>query len=219
MSALDPGGLVAVFGGAFNPVHFGHLKPAFELLQRAELERVVFVPCKLHPHKGRIGNDRIDDEHRLAMLRMVVGPPSMSVDTREIRAHKTSYTVNTLGAFRKQLGDAAPLAFMLGEDAFADVCGWHDHRRLLELAHLIVTRRAGFSGDDKHPLLKASGGYVPLQELARLPAGKVCRFDNTPVSVSSTRVRQLLERGEQPRYLLPGAIWSYIRRNRLYSCQ
>lgn len=215
------GGIIAVFGGAFDPVHFGHIKPALQLSRRPEIERVVFVPARLHPHKGRVG-DAHRDAHRLAMLKLVVRPPATSVDTRELQAAGTTYTVDTLSGFRAELGAAAPLAFVMGEDAFAGVCRWRDYPRLLKLAHLIVTRRpcdtaeTGPETGASHPLLEASGGYAGLAELARRPAGRICRFDNDVVAVSSTQVRRVLERGEQPRYLLPGAVWNYVRRHRLY---
>ena len=217
------GGVTAVFGGAFDPVHLGHIKPIFELLEQPEIERVIFVPCKLHPGKGCIGSAD-DDRHRLAMLDLVVRAPRMAVDTREMHAGETSYTVDTLRSFRSELGADAPLAFVLGEDAFNGVAGWRDYRRLPELAHLIVTRRPDCAGADveapaDHPLVGVSGGYVPLGELAHDPAGKVCRFGNEPVAVSSSEVRKLLEAGCQPRYLVPGTVWSYIRRNRLYGCR
>ena len=211
-----PGGIIAIFGGAFDPVHLGHVKPALQLLQREEIAQVVFVPSRLHPHKGRIG-DLASDEHRLAMLNLVLRPPGMVVDVREMQAEAPGYTVDTLRGFRAELGADAPLAFMMGEDAFGGVCHWRDYRQLLELAHVIVTRRPDCAevGAD-HPLLEASGGPAELAELARWPAGRVCRFDNDVVAASSTAVRAMLERGEQPRYLMPGTVWNYIRRHRLY---
>ncbi len=213
------GSVIAVFGGAFNPVHFGHIKPAMELVQCEEIARVIFVPCRLHPHKGRIGagESACEDEHRLAMLRLVTRSPEMTVDTREMAAHEVSYTVDTLRGFRAELGEDVSLAFVMGEDTFGDIHSWENYRQLLDLAHVIVTRRPDCAGiDECHVLLEASGGYAALDELARCPGGRVCRFDNHPVAVSSTEVRCLLERGEQPRYLIPGIVWNYIRRNRLY---
>ena len=213
------GGVTAIFGGAFDPVHLGHIKPVFQLLQSREIEKLVFVPSRLHPDKGHVGaqegGDR--DSHRLAMLRRVVRGPGMVVDTREMQADKVSYTVDTLRGFRAELGDDASIAFVMGEDVFQKVTGWRDYRQLLALAHLIVTRRSGCAAADAgHPLVEASNGYAPLAEIACCPAGRVCRFDNDPIVVSSTEVRACLERGEQPRYMIPGVIWSYIRCHRLY---
>ena len=211
------GGVIAIFGGAFDPVHFGHIKPIFQLLQHEEIERVVFVPCRLHPNKGRIGDTHIHDKHRLAMLGLLVRGDDMTVDMREMHAQEISYTVDTLRDFRAELGENTPLAFIMGEDAFAGVCGWNDYQKLLDLAHLIVIRRPNCAVTSAHhPLLEVSGGYTPLAGLVQQSAGKVCRFDNDPVAASSTEVREQLDRGEQPRYLIPGAVWSYIRRNRLY---
>ena len=215
------GGVTAVFGGAFDPVHFGHIKPAFQLLRCEEVGRLVFVPSRLHPDKGRIGKDAGPDHdgHRLAMLRLVARAPGMSVDTREMRSDGVCYTVDTLRDFRTELGPGAPLAFVMGEDVFRGVPGWRGYRQLLDFAHLVVVRRPDCAAADAgHPLLAASGGYVPLSELARCPAGRLCRFDNDPIAASSTEVRRCLERGEQPRYLIPGAVWSYIRRHCLYGC-
>ena len=207
--------MVAVFGGAFDPVHFGHIKAALCLLRYAVISRVVFVPAHLHPCKGRIGNG-CSDEDRLAMLKLIARPLKLQISTYEMEAGETVHTVDTLRYFRGELGEDVPLAFVMGEDAFNEIDGWHDYRQLPELAHLIVIRRPGFAGDVGHPLLMASGGYVPLESLAGSPAGGICRLDNELVAVSSTEVRRSLADGHQPRYMLPGVVWNYIRRNRLY---
>ena len=210
-------GVVAVFGGAFDPVHFGHIKPTLQLQRQPEIRQVILLPSRLHPDKGRIGNTSTDDKHRVAMLGLFTNTPGISVDLREIHASETSYTADTLRGFRAELGEDAPFAFVMGEDTFAGICDWRDYRRIPQLAHLIVIRRPDCAEvGSRHPLLEAAGGYAPLGELARQPAGRICRFDNEPVAASSTEVRATLARGEQPRYMIPGAVWSYIRRNRLY---
>ena len=207
--------MVAVFGGAFNPVHFGHIKPAFYLLRYDVISRVIFVPARLHPFKGRIDNGCSDDD-RLAMLQLIARPPRLLVSNHEITADRVVYTVDTLRYFRGELGEDVPLAFVVGEDAFHEIDRWHDYRQLPELAHLIVIQRPGVERDDSHPLITASGGCSSLESLAESPAGRICRLDNEPVAASSTEVRRLLNSARQPRYMMPGGVWNYIRRNRLY---
>ena len=207
--------VVAVFGGAFDPVHFGHIKPALYLSRHDVISRVVFVPARLHPFKGRIGNGCSDDD-RLAMLKLIVRPPKLQISSHEIEADGVVHTVDTLRYFRSELGQDVPLAFVVGEDAFNEIDGWREYRRLPELAHLIVIRRPGFEYAADHPLIAASGGCSSLEDLAGSPAGRICLLDNEPVTVSSTEVRRLLDGGRQPRYMMPGVVWNYIRRNCLY---
>ena len=216
-------GVIALFGGAFDPIHLGHIKPAVQLSQCDEIKQVIFIPSQLHLYKGRVDSGRVDakhsNNHRLAMIKLITHQPKMAIDTREIEADKTSYTVDTLRDFRAELGKDAPLAFIMGEDVFSNVSSWHNYRQLLNLSHLIVIRRSGCAEIDmNHPLLEMSGGFVSLSELVQKSVGKICQFNNEPIAVSSTEVRRLLGCGRQPRYLIPGAIWNYIQRNRLYSC-
>ena len=204
--------LTVIFGGAFDPVHFGHIKPVMELAKRPEIGQIRFLPCCGHPLK-QLGETVV---HRVAMLKQIIRPPRIVLDTRDLDRGGTSYTIDVRRELRAELGDEAPLAFMLGQDAFLKITGWKRYDKLLEFAHFIVTARPHYRVPDDHCFLRRCSGWSPLSELTRTPAGRLFLLRDPLVSVSSTDVRACLERREQPRYLMPGSVWSYIRRHKLY---
>lgn len=204
--------MIVFWGGAFDPPHFGHVKPAFELANNAEVAQLRFLPCYQSPHKQASASA----EHRLAMLRLVTAPPLVSVDDYEIKRQETSCTVDSLIHFRKQFGVRQALAFALGADAFAEITTWLRYRQLLELAHLIVIARPGHAVSERHCLLETAKGWSELADLAAAPAGHIALFENRQWDVSSSRLRELLTEGQTIRYLLPGVVWNYIRRHKLY---
>ena len=205
--------MTMVFGGAFDPVHFGHIKPLLELANHLEAAQIRLLPCYQHPNKVLIASP----EHRFKMLQLVVHLPQWVVDTHDLERQDICYTVDTLTDLRDELGAECSLCFVLGQDAFTQIVTWKHYERILDIVNLIVLTRRGFGSDEKHPLLQRCGGWSPLVEASKNASGKLCRFYNHPVTVSSSDVRECLSLGEQPKYLLPGVVWNYIRRHRLYA--
>lgn len=196
-------------GGVFDPVHFGHIKPALELLSRPQISQVRLMPCRVHPDKGEAGAGA---RHRLRMLELVAGA-GLVVDGRELERDGVSYTVDTLGQLRAEAGDEQPLAFVVGQDTAANMPGWRCAARLPSLAHLIVLARPDCGACLLPPPWRRA---EDLTALAASPAGCAYLVRNRPVAASSGAIRAMIRRREQPRYLLPGAVWNYIRRHRLY---
>ncbi len=196
-------------GGVFDPVHFGHIQPALELLSRPEISQVRLMPCRVHPDKGEAGADA---RHRLRMLELIAGA-DLAVDGRELEREGVSYTVDTLEQLRAEAGAGRSLAFVAGQDAAAKISGWRRSESLPSLAHLIVLARPDCGDYSPPPLWRRA---EDLQTLATSPAGCVHLVRNRPVAVSSGAIRGMIRRQEQPRYLLPGSVWNYIRRHRLY---
>jgi len=201
--------VIAVMGGVFDPVHFGHIKPALELLSRPQISQVRLMPCRVHPDKGEAGAGA---RHRLQMLELVAGA-GLVVDGRELERDGVSYTADTLGQLRDEAGGEQPIAFVAGQDTAAKMHTWKCAARLPALAHLIVLARPD-CGDC--PLPAAWRRAEDLAALAASPAGCAYRASNRPFAASSGAIRAMIGRREQPRYLLPGAVWNYIRRHRLY---
>lgn len=196
---------LGVFGGMFDPVHFGHLRAAFELREVLGLERVHFVPAADPPHREP---PLADGRCRLEMLQAALaGEPRFVADDRELRRSGPSYTVLTLEEFRREHG-SRPLVLLVGLDAFLGLVGWHRWRELLALAHLAIARRPGAG-------LPASGELLELlaerreQDPARLaaaPAGRIFVHAGTQLDIASSEVRQVLQAGRDPRYLMPEAV-------------
>ncbi len=193
-----------VFGGMFDPIHYGHLRTAHELQELLDLEIVAFVPAGDPPHRPA---PLADASTRLAMVRAAIeGNPRFVVDDRELRRAGPSYTFLTLEELRGERG-AQPLVLIMGMDAFAGLGGWHRADELIGLAHILVAVRPGAS-------MPAAGLPAELLSrhrcadpalLSRSPAGLVLVNEGTQLVDSSSAVRAIVAAGRDPRYLMPEA--------------
>jgi nicotinate-nucleotide adenylyltransferase len=210
-----------LFGGTFDPVHFGHLRLATELAEAFHLEKVIFIPAGLPYHRGR--DAHATSEERLTMLKLATARDArFDVDDRELRRGGNTYTYDTLAAIRAERGPGEPLVFLIGTDSFATIDTWHRWIELFELAHFAVAVR----GDDQNWLAKGPGVF-PRQAWPRLtlnprdlqaaPAGKVMTFAMTPLAISSTAMRALAAEAGSLRYLTPDPVVEFIRSRNLYA--
>ena len=132
---------IGLFGGTFDPIHYGHLRTAFELWQELRLAEVRFLPTGSPPHRD---DPLASSELRLAMVRAAVADqPAFVVDDREIRRTGISYSVDTVTELRAEYPDRS-LCLLLGMDAFLGLPNWHRWRDLLGLAHIVVAHRPGW---------------------------------------------------------------------------
>ena len=207
-----------IFGGTFDPIHFGHLRAALELYERLPLDEVRLVPASIPPHREEPG---APPEQRLAMVRAAADDqPGFVVDERELRREGPSYMVDTLQSLRDELGEVS-LCLLLGLDAFLGLPRWHRWERLAELAHLVVAHRPGWHLDGAEGAGKAAVELLeqrrcPAEVLRQRPAGGVVLQEITPLAISATAIRHLVREGRSPRYLIPDAVWRIIKRDNLY---
>ena len=210
-----------IFGGTFDPIHFGHLRLATELAEAFRLEQVLFVPAGLPYQRGRSAHASKDQ--RATMLKLATGRDArFGIDERELRRDGPTYTYDTLTEMRKERGPDATLVFLLGSDAFARIDTWHRWTELFDLAHFAVAVRA----NDPDWFAKGPGAFprdvwpritLNLRELLATPAGKVMTFSMTPLAISSTAMRAAAAEGASIRYLTPDPVVEYIRSHRLYT--
>lgn len=208
--------MICILGGTFDPVHFGHLRPALEVQQALGIRQVRLLPCRVPPHRESPG---LSAEHRLELLQQVVErEPALVVDDRELRREGPSYMVDTLRSLREENGDQ-PLCLALGMDAFLGLKSWHRWQELRQLCHLVVMQRPG----SQWPL---RGSLAEWLEQARVTdagllrhksAGSVLAVTVTQLSISSTRIRQLIAAGDSPRYLLPETVLDRIKQENWYA--
>ncbi len=194
---------IAIFGGSFNPIHVGHLIVAEEAAERLGLDRVIFVPAGEPPHKdaARLAPAAA----RLEMVRRAIaGNPRFAASDVEIRRRGKSFTVDTLEHFRSRLAGKATLFLLIGEDSAADLPGWREPRRILEMAQVIVAGRAGTS----------AGAVRRLEKLA--PRGRRAECVELRVGVSATEIRARIAAGRSVRYLVPDPARRVIQRRGLY---
>src|SRR3982750_3716656 len=200
---------IGLFGGTFDPIHYGHLRTAFELWQELRLAEVRFMPTGSPPHREQ---PYASPEMRLQMVQAAVASqPAFVVDDREIRRTGVSYSVDTLTEVRKEFPDRS-LCLMLGMDAFLGLPNWHRWRELMDLAHIVVWHRPGWKAPEKGPLgeVMVDRGTGNIRELHEQKAGRVYIHAVTQLEISSTELRQVILSGADPRYLVPDEVRKII---------
>ncbi len=206
---------IGIFGGTFDPVHFGHLRAALELLQDLGLQEIRFVPCRVPPHRAP---PVASPEQRLRMLQAALhGAPGLTIDTRELQRHGPSYSVDTLQALRAELR-TMPLCLILGLDAFRGICDWHRWEELPELAHLVIAHRPGVAQPEgRSGELLAAHRVEDPAALCERPAGHMLLWPVTQLEISASAIRALVGAGKSPRWLMPDAVCRLVARESLYS--
>lgn len=213
---------LGIFGGTFDPVHFGHLRLAEEAADMLGLAGVRWIPAG--QPALRTQPPLASAERRLEMVRQAIaGNARFVLDSAEVEAEQPSFTVPTLERLRQAAvgGPDRPLVWLTGADAFAGMEKWHRWASLFELAHIAVACRPGYSLQAEHlpPALAAEFRRRHCEdpgELAGAAAGRIVTFAMTPLGISATRIRHLLSNGQSPRYLIPESVLDYIHRHTLY---
>lgn len=207
---------IGLFGGTFDPIHFGHLRTAFELWQALKLTELRFLPTGNPPHKDPL---LASAELRLRMVKAAVaGQPAFIVDDREIRRTGISYSVDTLTEMRAEFPDRS-LCLLLGMDAFLGLPNWHRWRELFNLAHVVVAHRPGWKAPTHGPLgeVMVDRGTGTVRDLHEQKAGRIYVHAVTQLEISSTELRQLIIAGNDPRYLVPDEVRNIIRETGCYA--
>jgi nicotinate-nucleotide adenylyltransferase len=198
---------VGVFGGAFDPVHYGHLILAEQCREQAALDQVWFVPAARHPFKSDPAGTPF--ERRAEMLRLAIaGNANFRVDEIENDRPGPSYTADTLAELRRLHPDAE-LHFLLGSDSLPDLPTWRSPERILANAALVIMERPG------HPPMSAEA----LRNALGLPADPPLRMtvvDAPLIDLASREIRRRVAAGRSVRYMLPRAVEVYIDEKGLY---
>jgi nicotinate-nucleotide adenylyltransferase len=200
---------IGLFGGTFDPIHYGHLRTAFELWQLLGLEQVRFLPTGNPPHRE---SSLAPAELRLQMVRAAIaGQPSFVADDREMRRSGMSYTVDTLLDLRQEYPERS-LCLLLGMDAFLGVPHWHRWREIFDLAHVVVAHRPGWKAPITGPLgeVMVDRGTGSIRELHVRTAGRIFVHAVTQLEISSTDLRALILSQRDLRYLVPEAVRDLI---------
>lgn len=197
---------IGIMGGTFNPIHIGHLIAADYVREKFGLDKVLFIPTGLPPHKP--DSEVIDPEHRFEMVRLAVASnPGFEASRMEIDREGYTYTVNTLLELRERYGDGTSFYFIIGADVIAELKTWREYRRVFQLCDFIAVLRPGYSetcfNNDIRQLEAEAGARIhPLH--SRL------------IDISSTEIRECCMNGVPIKYLVPEAVEKYILDNCLY---
>lgn len=200
---------IGIFGGTFDPIHYGHLRTAFEMLQALRFGEIRFVPSGDPPHRGETFADA---GLRLEMVRQATeGQPGFIVDDCEIRREGPSYTIDTLAAMREEHRDAS-LGLIVGMDAFLGLTAWRRWDEILDLAHIVVAHRPGWKAPDIGALgdMITARGTHRVDDLHKHRHGYIHIHAVTQLEIASTEIRELVAAGRDPRFLMPDAVRDVI---------
>ena len=211
---------LALLGGTFDPVHWGHLHIASETAAALKLQDVRLIPSKAPVHRVAPG---ATGEQRLAMLRLAVADtPGLAVDDRELTRDTPSYTALTLASLRAEF-PLRPLLWLIGIDAFMHINHWHQWPRLFDLAHFVVLNRPGFAVSQalSPALSEVWQGRLTRSAIAltHTKQGHIFLHTVTPQTISATAIRNTIAAGASDNALvslLPGPVLAYIRAHQLY---
>lgn len=186
---------IGILGGTFNPIHIGHLILAEEAYFKLKLDKLIFVPAFIPPHKDVLG--LISAKDRLEMVRLAIEDnTAFEISTFEIDSKKKSYSIDTLKEFRALYGEDAQLCFITGSDSLKDLFSWKNINDIFKISKFIVANRPGF----------------PLKDIPKEADTVVI----TPIEVSSEDIRKRLKEQRSIRYLVPDKVRKYIMDHRLY---
>jgi len=215
---------LGIYGGTFNPVHYGHLRTAEEVRDKLSLDRILFVPAGKTPFEKP---EMVKAVHRYKMVKAAIADnPHFQISAIEVKARGKSFSVDTIGKLSVKYR-GSELFFILGIDAFPDLPYWKQPDRLVDLAHFVVISRPGhtFAGLASSPYLRG----VPLKTLREMDSGTrdifpfniserrkgfLCRV--TSLDISASGIRNLIISGRNAKYLLPDSVESYIISKKLY---
>ena len=215
---------IGILGGTFDPIHFGHLRLAEEMLELANLGHIRFIPTGMPPHRDM---PQVSAQHRSAMVQLAIADQAAFVlDDREVRLKSgratPCYTVDTLRELRTELGEAQPLCLLMGGDAFLQLNTWHEWEQLFELAHIVVGYRPGFTLEERiHTATPALRQHYQQRlcaadALSQQPSGGIVELAIPKLEISATLIRSRVAENRSIRYLLPNAVADYIHQHHLY---
>jgi nicotinate-nucleotide adenylyltransferase len=211
---------VGLFGGTFNPVHWGHLKTADEIRKIFDLTRVIFIPTNISPHKEP--EEVVPAHHRLKMLDLVVEDnPYFFTSDVELKRHDRSYSIETITYFTQTLGKDLDLFFILGMDAFLEINTWKNYQELFSLCNFIVMTRPGYEVKGIHngipSQLMNDFTYMP-DEKRFIHRSRLSIYfkEVTPIDISSCSIRALMKNNLSINTMLPEKVKHYIEEHKFY---
>jgi len=200
------GARVGIMGGTFDPIHYGHLAAAEAAREAFFLDRIIFVPAVIPPHKNEKGVTPA--RHRFLMtLLAVMSNPYFEVSRVDLDRGGVTYTVDTLRDLRKELGPDTEMYFITGADAILEILSWKDPRKVLSMAEFIAVTRPGYGLD------KLAAALGPLYQEFQ---DRIHILEVPPMGISSTDIRRRLAEGRSVRYLVPETVFTYITNQGLY---
>ena len=207
---------VALLGGTFNPIHFGHLNLANCLVDYLQVESVRMIPCAIPPHRER---PSVSAEQRLAMLQLAIDDhPLLTSDDLELRKSTPSYSIETVQQIRQQVGEETPLFFCIGMDSLLTIDSWHHWQQLLDYCHLAICPRPGY----KLPIKGHLAEWIEqnlcddIERVKTLAQGCLHLCKIPLKDISSTAIRDSIKCAQSIDHLTPKSVVNFITKHSLY---
>jgi nicotinate-nucleotide adenylyltransferase len=196
---------IGIFGGTFDPIHFGHLMIAEECRFALDLDQVLFVPAGDPPHKK--GLPITPSADRVAMIeRAIAGNSAFAMSRIDVDRAGPSFTVDLLATLRAELGSDVALWFVMGADSLADLLAWRDPARIIELARIAATNRPDAPMPDPRGFEDRLPGAIDRIDVVDVPA----------LQIASSDLRRRVAAGQPIRYQVPDSVWDYVVARGLY---
>lgn len=204
--------MIGIFGGTFDPIHYGHLRAAVEVSECLGLSELRLIPSATPPHRKQ---PAASAAMRVEMLQLALqNQPQLRIDLRELNRPGASYMVDTLKSLRLDYPDTALLLF-IGTDAFNQLHQWHQWQQLFDYAHIVVMTRPSYHAQPLAAFFAERLARLAI-ELAEHHAGKLYFQPITQLDISATAIRNLIAQRQNPGFLLPDTVIAYIRQHQLY---
>jgi nicotinate-nucleotide adenylyltransferase len=204
--------VIGVFGGTFDPIHYGHLRAALEVKAFFELTEVRLIPSATPPHRHQpVASAAV----RQQMVTLAIqDQASFICDPRELNRQGLSYMVDTLASLRQDF-PTQPLLLFIGTDAFNQLNTWYQWQRLFDFAHVVVMTRPSFTRQKLDDFF-INRYTEDKTELENAHCGKLYFQAITQLDISATAIRKMIAQHQSPKYLLPDAVLDYITQQQLY---
>ena len=211
---------IGLFGGTFNPIHWGHLRSAEEIREKFDLSQVIFIPVHIPPHKKA---DVLSSHYRYAMVNLAIkGNSFFDVSDIELKRSGKSYSFETISQFHRLFDNNLEIFFIMGVDAFQDIHTWYDYPHFFSACNFIIMNRPGHDNLDIEHLLPhdITSDFECQTQNNRFvhKSGHMVYFCTiTLLEISSTTIRSYIREGKSIKYLVPAAVEHYMREHHLYS--
>lgn len=200
---------IGISGGTFDPIHHGHLIIAEQIRESLDLDRIVFIPSGMPPHKANLKVSSA--EHRYNMVfNAIKTNPHFEVSRIEIEREGFTYTVDTLTRLNEVYNKDAKMFFITGADVIPDLLTWKDYERIFSLCDFIAVLRPGYKKDN----------FIQKIEYLKVAhSAKIHIVDAPLIGISSTIIRERVRNGKSIKYLVPESVEKYIYENGLYKLE
>ncbi|WP_372882337.1 nicotinate-nucleotide adenylyltransferase [Psychromonas sp.] len=206
---------IGFLGGTFDPIHFGHLRPALEISEAISLKQLFIMPNHIAPHKSKSHGSA---KQRCKMVELAISSQSrMAIDKRELQRHQPSYTIDTLKELKAEYPDT-PICFIMGMDSLTNFDSWYEWQNILSYCHLVISHRPGWQCkfNKKVETLVKQHQTTDQHDLHNLQCGKIYFQTTSQLAISSTEIRELLKHNISIDFLTPEAVIDYIKEHHLY---